>query len=335
MVATNSEGKLLNTGCDISKVEISIREIITSEELFKRWPGVSAQKFAQMVNIGSPKPYVCIREEVESKSAKRFTCRLATFDTKLPPYHRGFEHFNIYTGLVFSIDEVQQIENMMPSLLIASDTPRNEYILANSKTGIDNHFIDCTELEDRWHCDKKLILIIIALQESQFPASAHDESTQTISLDNYYISFHDLLDWESTHNDILTIIKSSLTLRTFRYIDMHHETEESSNITMANSCLNTVDNAHIKPARKTSTENANSAINEKTAKLWEEDLKIAVSLACTLARDCTQRSTKEHIKMWNERHNVSSNKTCRRDAFRAFRRGLPDDLKLENKAKKK
>ena len=339
MVAINSEEKLLNTGCDISQIDITIKAIITCEELFKRWPGVSAQKFAQMVNAGRPMPYVCVREVHENNNHHSFICRIATSDTKRPPYHNGFDNFSLYTGLVFSIEEVQQIENIMPNLLSNLNVPRNEYILAKNKANIDNHFIDCAELAYRWHCEKELVSLIIALQGNEFPVSMFDELSYDMPIDNYYMSYYDLLDWESTHNDALNIIKSLVQTMAMRNTNKHHPHERSKQndaaqcLTNSEELVGTKQYSSADHDRRKRTENASKAIEEKTSKSWENDLCIAVSLACTLAKDRIPHSTKEHSKMWAEHHNAPSDSECRRDAFRAFRRGLPDYLKKEDKAK--
>lgn len=343
MVAINSEEKLLNTGRDISQIDFTLKAIITCEELFKRWPGVSAQKFAQMVNVGKPTPYICERETSKGETEKSYICRVATFDAKLPPYHDGFNGFWLYRDIVFSIKDVQQIEELMPALLSETQASRNEYIHANSREGIENHHIECKELVDRWCCSEESVLLIIALLGDEFPVSMRDELTNNMSIDNYYMSFYDLLDWESTHAEKIHTIKLLFNLINLRNTSDNnkkkHNEQSDTTISIANTSMHLCADRHITTESIThkKTDNASIEILKKALKSVKVDLGIAVSLACTLAKDCKPLSTLAHAKMWAkmcaEVYGVPENCNFRRDSFRAFRRGLPDYLKLKNKAK--
>lgn len=67
----------------------------------------------------------------------------------------------------------------------------------------------------------------------------------------------------------------------------------------------------------------------KTAKAWADDLEIAVALAAECAASNKPRSTEQHRRMWERKCSENGILSPRKEAFAAFRRGLPAYLKME------
>ena len=67
----------------------------------------------------------------------------------------------------------------------------------------------------------------------------------------------------------------------------------------------------------------------KTAQAWAQDLEIAVALAVECAESKRPKSTEQHRIIWEKRCSEKGIHSPRKEAFAAFRRGLPAHLKME------
>jgi hypothetical protein len=67
----------------------------------------------------------------------------------------------------------------------------------------------------------------------------------------------------------------------------------------------------------------------KTALAWALDLEIAVALAVECAELQKPKSTEQHRTIWKKRCSEKGIHSPRKEAFAAFRRGLPAHLKME------
>lgn len=72
---------------------------------------------------------------------------------------------------------------------------------------------------------------------------------------------------------------------------------------------------------------ANQGKEEKTAKNWAASLEAAVALAVECTKAGRPKSIKQHLVLWRKRWPESTATKPRKDAFDAFRRGLPAGLK--------
>lgn len=79
----------------------------------------------------------------------------------------------------------------------------------------------------------------------------------------------------------------------------------------------------------TNTSNATETRRLSTAKAWSQDLEIAIGLAVECAEAKKQKSTAQHRIMWEKRCAEKGIDSPRKEAFAAFRRGLPAHLKME------
>jgi len=79
------------------------------------------------------------------------------------------------------------------------------------------------------------------------------------------------------------------------------------------------------------TTNASEAIQDKTAKNWANSLEKAVALAVECARNDVPKSIKQHQTMWAQLWGDTESNEPRKAAFRAFRKGLPSELKHRKK----
>jgi len=76
------------------------------------------------------------------------------------------------------------------------------------------------------------------------------------------------------------------------------------------------------------TSKATAAREIKTAKSWCQDLEIAVALAVECTKIAKPKSTAQHRAMWEKMCAAKGIEGSRKEAFAAFRRGLPPDLKM-------
>lgn len=77
------------------------------------------------------------------------------------------------------------------------------------------------------------------------------------------------------------------------------------------------------------TSNAVRSHRISTAKAWAQDLELAVGLAVECAEAKKQKSTAQHRVMWEKRCAEKGVDSPRKEAFAAFRRGLPAHLKMD------
>lgn len=78
------------------------------------------------------------------------------------------------------------------------------------------------------------------------------------------------------------------------------------------------------------TARASEVKREITAKDWAKNLEKAVALAVDCAKSGKPKSIKQHQAMWAKLWVDAESNEPRKSAFRAFRKGLPSELKFKN-----
>lgn len=160
--------------------------------------------------------------------------------------------------------------------------------------------------------------------------------------------FHDRIDYAMQNNQspdevfskieeevakLPTILSEIYSPELARLLDIQHNVPETkkqthhipdnSNTSPINTDKYDVDNQYK------DTSNAIESRRISTAKAWSQDLAIAIGLAVECAEAKKQKSTAQHRIMWEKRCAEKGIDSPRKEAFAAFRRGLPAHLKME------
>jgi len=320
---------------------VQLLGVITAEDLLAKWVGVTEDQFADMIESGRPIPYKISVTRTNLDGIDIYFCKATRYMKALATYKNGTKKY-VYSGIVFSKIEVDAMEQATPELTWQMKGPREVQLTQEERDGTAFQTVDCSTLPKRWECDILDVLIIFSLGSCDLRYGNTGTLHAPLTVEDIYsmdVILSDLLKWEAEHRTILECLKSKAKGASTLHGDPKKITAriaqlQSDNETLRNTIAQIKESKKCSPATDSSkTANANSAIQGKAAKAWEVDLTIAVALTAELAEIGKPNSTTEHEGMWEKRHNAPEGSNPRRDAFRAFRRALPDKLKHENKAK--
>jgi len=127
---------------------------------------------------------------------------------------------------------------------------------------------------------------------------------------------------ENCENEIVADLNQKLVASNIEIEELKQQIERLKNEISCPKC------------HSSKTAMASKACSEKAAHKWRESLEKAVTFAVDCARRGEPRSIKEHLILWCELWGDKSVHTPRKEAFEAFRRGLPPELKRPNEDKR-
>jgi hypothetical protein len=303
-----------------------------------------------MVEASRPIPYIVNTTRTNADGKRIYFCTVTEYRKMLTIFKDMTKKFT-YGDIVFSTNEVKRIEQLSPELTWPMDGPREVQLTHEEKYGTDFELVNCYDLPKRWECDLLDVLIIFSLDGSNIPYIDSGCLHSPLIVEDLYsmdVVLSDLLIWEAANSTILECfkLKAEATnklskLKSYKGHDIPGEIMTEMDcmkklITQLKS-KNQRLTAEIKALKSTGsnesplpipkTANASAGVQDKAAKNWAESLEKAVSLAIKLSLAGKPKSTVQHKAMWAELWGETKVIEPRKEAFRAFRLGLPSSLK--------
>lgn len=283
-------------------------DMIYLEDLLRRWQGITPHDLLQLIVSNRLKAYVSTKDLIDSDGVrvhKIEPLRPYKYDRTKPLSHtEGVELALAKSKVVFKIGEVSLLEYDNEHLTWRSGTPTSDNTpRCFNPERSDKYAGD--RLSRRWRCSPNNVLAVLDNRREGALKYHPDRPIPEVErLTDFYVMHHDLMQRERDHeaNDFRPELKSTAKVP---------QTE-----------LNSV----------AKTAKATDAKQDKTAKDWAECLKTAVALAVECAQSGKPKSKQQHMAMWKKRWEDSKAAEPHRDAFRAFREGLPLGLKHKSDA---
>lgn len=284
-------------------------DMIYIEDLFRRWQGITEDELIQHIINRKLQAYHSTKDMINTEGI-----RVHRIDPLRPfKYNRtnpvspeeGIRIALTVSNVVFKLGDTAKFEFDKDYLTWRRGEPPVDPAQqpTNSK---HSYKYACDRLSRRWRCNPKIVLTVLDNRREGALKYHPDIHIQGVArLADFYVMHNDLMRWERDNeaNDFRPELKS------------------------ATKAPQAELNALAKTAKAT------DAKQDKTANDWAECLEKAVALAVECANSGKQKSEKQHMEMWKMRWKDSKAAEPHRDAFRAFRKGLPPDLKHKSDAK--
>lgn len=326
----------------MQKEYIEIGAIISARDLLNHWIGISEDELAGLINARTLNAYKREKTHRDSTGSPVYSCTQQS-----GPMLIGYRDRNEYgwDGLVFFPADVERVEKANPKFMLERLDPRTPQMTSEDLTESAKDYTTADTLTKRWNCDPSAVLGILGSGKNQLRFSTDESVSYPLSIDDLqraYVSRLGISSWESKNKNMLKAF-SKVAFVQEKAHDAPYESDlevEAMKVLIArlqseNERL-LAENAALKSAAKKApiateqqTAKATTAKQEKTAKDWSESLEKAVSLGIELSLAGKPKSTVQHKTMWAKLWDETGANEPRREGFRAFRRGLPDELKQD------
>lgn len=320
---------------------VQLKAVLSADELLRRWPIISEADLAVMVKDNTLTGFLLVKAKQTPAGGMIYTCRPGE-----EPIEYGYQGKTVFDwgGLVFSLADVTRREKADPKL---TWVPRGVEGTAPPVDKRDEapaiQWVRCDALVDRWGWDIEDVVKVLGPQKGQLRYTQDDyypPPLDPIGLMSTHVNAEELEDWEAKNQEKLAELSRG------GQVDIPDEADHSggemdkmkeviAQLKLENEKL-LAENTELKAVKKKhaaieQTTKATATKQEKTATEWAESLEKAVSLALECAQNGKPKSTKEHQTMWAKLWDEPEGSEPRREALRAFRRGLPESLKREKK----
>lgn len=283
-----------------------LTKIINADDLIARWIGLTEQQIADSIANGRPKAYEITEKRSASDGSTIYYCEIVSI-TPLIVLKNNTNKAYSYGNIIFSKDEVEDIERQCPDLTYQLDGPRGIPLTADEADGTALNQIPCYRLAKRWGCSDEDVLFIIKTGGFDFPCSDEDSESVDFVYDSIVFE-NELIEWEKSHKSVLDYLKSHFQ-RHLCHINTTQELKDTTTNKSRSTCA------------------ANDAHKENSLSNWKRDLAIAVKLTFRLAKSHTTTDDINFQEVWDDGLRSNNIEDTRQEAFNIFRKALREEMK--------
>jgi len=310
-------------------------DMIYIEDLFRRWQGVTTHEMLQLIVNNRLQAYISTKDLINFDGIRVHRIQpLRSYQYNLAKkisYAEGIELALATSNIVFKFIEIERFESDKEYLTWRSGTPYPDSVLRCFNSTISDKYT-CDRLSKRWRCHSQFVLAALSNHREDglkyYPDTPIESAEKLI---NFSVLHDDLMRWEKD-NETYDFRKNGKTASDIKEEKLKILAAENATLRAENAAL--LQRLATRTPSETSnilkTTKASKAKQSKTAENWAESLEKAVALAVECAKSGKQKSKAQHQRMWKNIWRDSQATEPRRDALRAFRRGLPSSLKIEN-----
>ncbi|MBU1230242.1 MAG: hypothetical protein KKA55_08030 [Proteobacteria bacterium] len=333
----SDEAKLTETTC-VSEDITELTEIIYVEDIFRHWPGITEHELIQIIHEKKLPAYISVKYLIKPDGSRihqveRLKC-VANLQTKSESNNYLIRNALISSNIIFNLHDIIMVEEDHDDYCWKSGEPPVDQVQKTGYNSKQSERYACDRLSRRWRCNVRHVLAALDNRKSGFLKYFPDKPIPGVEKLAYFHVIHDdLMRWERDNEDNNFRIDPNPTAKESHENNLKALTEENASLKAENSALRQELAALMAPEASPvfKTTKASEAKRDKTAKGWAEDLEKAVALAVECARNGVPKSIKQHQTMWAKLWGDTESNEPHKAAFRAFRKGLPSELKSRKK----